>query len=152
MAVIATPRKIKAIPCTYKGRKLRSLLEGRWYAFLELAGYAVIYEGYSYILDDICYRPDFANETLGVWMECKGMPWEDGSDREFRKCGKLALGTQRSVVLLTRPPDPGRNEYEILRYDEGARDAFLENYSFPLEDREYQRCARGALNMKFGRF
>lgn len=104
---------IKAIETVYNGYRFRSRLEARWAVFFDELGIPYEYEKEGYDLGEAgWYLPDFwlptvglrSNvERLGLWVEIKA---DKPTDEEDVKCGKLAGGTGKPVILFVGLPTP----------------------------------------------
>jgi len=95
---------IKAIETEYKGHAFRSRLEARWATALDSLGIEYWYEPEGYDLDGVWYLPDFWLPKLqgGIYAEVKpGSP----TDAEYQKIRRLAMASDRWVLLLDGPPD-----------------------------------------------
>lgn len=98
-----TSTAIAAIPVYYGGTRYRSKLEGRWAAFLDVAGIAFTYEGAEFKLaDGRYYTPDFWLPTVNRHIEIK--PWMPTFAGAWMKCIRLQQQTGDPCLLIGGEP------------------------------------------------
>lgn len=67
----------EGVPTEYGGRMMRSRLEARWAASLDLAGLVWSYEPEMFDLPTgVRYVPDFYLPEADTWIEVKAPPWD----------------------------------------------------------------------------
>jgi len=101
--------RIKPIETNYRGCRFRSRTEARRAVFFRALNLPYEYEKEGFDLAGTWYLPDFYLPTLacgpgyplGAWLEVKGV---QPSDDELEKCGLLAAGTEKIVLLMAGAP------------------------------------------------
>lgn len=94
--------KIKPIETIYSGYRFRSRLEARWAVFFDTLGIKYDYEMEGFDLGDkIYYLPDFWLPDLNMFAEVKPIPL---TLEELEKCIRLAVSTNKHVMMLVAPP------------------------------------------------
>ena len=81
----------------YNDFVFRSRLEARWAVFMDSLGVPYEYEPAGYVIDGICYQPDFWLHDQDCFMEIKGPP---PTVEEKRKAQALANGSEKRVALF----------------------------------------------------
>lgn len=118
-----------AIETNYNGFRFRSRTEAKWAVFFDAAKIPYTYEAQSFVLDGVCYLPDFWLPEFGMWFEVKG---EAPSAEEKEKAILLAKETQNPVLLCVGPPDYHKITY-VPTSEEDA-DSFGQDYEL-MDDR-----------------
>lgn len=95
--------QIEVIETTYNGIKYRSRTEARWAIFFDKLGWNAEYEAEGYDLDGEWYLPDFFVPEINSFCLIKG---KEIDYKERCKARKLAIQTQKNIVVLIGTPSP----------------------------------------------
>ena len=93
-------KNIKAIETSYKGFRFRSRLEARWAVFFDSLGIQWEYEKDGYVIDGICYMPDFYLPRFETFFEVKpGIITDDAAHKAYM----LARAKEFTVIISNDP-------------------------------------------------
>jgi hypothetical protein len=140
-------RQFEILETRWKGWRFRSRLEARWAVYFDDLGIAFQYETISYVMDGLCYLPDFWLPQVGLWAEVKPRPFDA---MELLKIDRLVRGTGDAAILLIGPPD--FNSYSTIELAEHAgipeliwSDVLISNYhSYPRDEHRFYACTEFA--------
>ncbi len=113
---------IRAIETRYAGCRFRSRLEARWAVFFDTLGIAWEYEPQGFLIDGVCYLPDFYLPEQKLWVEIKP-PRESwlGAEKFLAFATKLEFVGDRAALFqgpIPTEPDRGGLNISVLG-DEG---------------------------------
>jgi hypothetical protein len=94
---------IKPITTHYNGYRFRSRTEARWAVFFDTLKIAYEYELEGYVVDGICYLPDFYLPTFDVFAEIKVNALSI-TPEELVKIFTFALGADKPTLLILGTP------------------------------------------------
>ena len=91
---------VKPIETHYNGYRFRSRLEAKWAVYLDLLNVSYEYEPEGYVLDGMCYLPDFYLPEFNSYLEVKPSSF----------CGSKSIDAQEKLEILAE----GKDSFALL--------------------------------------